>query len=72
MHCAAANCWDGRHCLFKTVGTLEFAVKLAFLSRIVLFRYEGTVVWAITVHLCVERERERERERESGLPKHRV
>jgi hypothetical protein len=55
IHCAAANFWDGRHCLFKTAGTFEFAVQLALLSRIVLFRCEGIVVWAITVHLYKKR-----------------
>jgi len=94
IHCAAANCWDGRPCSFKTVETFEFAVQLSLLSRIilfavqlsllsrivlfavqlsllsrivlfavqlsllsriVLFRCEGTVVWAITVHLCRKR-----------------
>jgi len=52
IHCAAASCWGGRHCLFKTVGAFECVVQLALLSRIVLFRCEETVVWTITVHLC--------------------
>lgn len=51
IHSASANCWYERQCLFKTVGTWEFAVQLAVLSRVALFRCDETVAWAITVHL---------------------
>ena len=52
IHSDAAKYWEGRHCLFTTVRTLEFAAQLALLSRIALFRCEETVVWATTVPLC--------------------